>query len=125
MIETESVKIVIRNLIIFTIIICLIHALINFIQVNKTVEKEINSNEGIRISETYMKYLYSDEEIAQYEAEKEKIINETRTKTYIYLAIFEIVLLAVYRCSTATKKGDFKIFCIVKNKIINSLRNIK
>ena len=96
MIETESVKIVIRNLIIFTIIICLIHALINFIQVNKTVEKEINSNEGIRISETYMKYLYSDEEIAQYEAEKEKIINETRTKTYIYLVIFEIVLLAVY-----------------------------
>ena len=43
-----------------------------------------------------MKYLYDDEEIAQYKAEKERIINEAKTKLYTYLTILEIGLLAVH-----------------------------
>ena len=48
------------------------------------------------MSENYMKYLYDDEEIAQYEAEKEKVINEVKGKVYTYLAVLEIGLLIVY-----------------------------
>lgn len=96
LIETNDIKIVMKNLMIFTIIICFITAMINFAQVNETLEKTINSDRSVIMSETYMKYLYDDEEIAQYEAEKEKIINETKGKLYTYLAILEVGLFAVY-----------------------------
>ena len=93
LIETDDVKTVMKNLMIFTVIICFLTALINFAQVNETVENEINSS--LMVSEMYMQYLY-DDEIAQYEAEKEKIISETKSKLYTYLAVLEIGLLAVY-----------------------------
>ena len=96
LIETADVKPVMKNLIIFTVIICFLTAWMNFARVNETVEDTINSNTGVMMSETYMQYLYDDEEIAQYEAEKEKIISETKTKVYTYLAVLEIGLLAVY-----------------------------
>lgn len=94
LIETDDVKTVTKNLMIFTVIICFLTALINFAQVNETVENEINSS--LMVSEMYMQYLYDDDEIAQYEAEKEKIISETKSKLYTYLAVLEIGLLAVY-----------------------------
>ena len=96
LIEANDVKIVMKNLMIFTVIICFLNAMMNFAQVNKTVEETINSNAGMIMSETYMQYLYDDDEIAQYEAEKEKIISETKTKLYTYLAVLEIGLLVVY-----------------------------
>ena len=96
LIETNDVKIVMKNLMIFTVIICFLTALMNFAQVNETVEEAINSNANVMMAESYMKYLYDDEEIAQYEAEKEKIVNETKGKLYVYLAVLEIGLLAVY-----------------------------
>ena len=96
LIEINDVKTVMKNLMIFTVVICFLTALMNFAQVNETVEDTINSDASLRISETYMQYLYDDEEIAQYEAEKEKIISETKTKLYTYLAVLEIGLLAVY-----------------------------
>ncbi len=96
LIETNDVKIVMKNLMIFTVIICFLTTLMNFAQVNETVEDAINSNANVMMAESYMKYLYDDEEIAQYEAEKEKIVNETKGKLYVYLAVLEIGLLAVY-----------------------------
>ena len=96
LIETNDVKIVMKNLMIFTVIICFLTALMNFAQVNETVEDAINSNANVMMAESYMKYLYDDEEIAQYEAEKEKVINEVKGKVYTYLAVLEIGLLIVY-----------------------------
>ena len=85
-----------KNLIIFTVIICILTAIINFSKVNQTVEEAINSNAQIALAEKYMKYIYDEDEIAIYEIEKEKIINETKTKLYTYLAILEIGLTAIY-----------------------------
>ena len=96
LINTNDVQNVMKNLMIFTIIICLISAIMNFFEVNAEVEKNINSNANISIAESYMKYLYNDEQIAQYQAEKEKIINETKTKLYTYWTVLEFGLLAVY-----------------------------
>ena len=95
-IETNDVNKVMKNLIIFTIIICFITALANFAKVNDMVEEAVNSDVGVIMSEAYMQYLYDDEQIAQYEEEKEKAISETKTKLYTYLAVLEIGLLAVY-----------------------------
>lgn len=96
LIEKNNVKTVMKNLIIFTVIICILTAIINFSKVNQTVEEAINSNAQIALAEKYMKYIYDEDEIAIYEIEKEKIINETKTKLYTYLAILEIGLTAIY-----------------------------
>ena len=95
LIEKNNVKTVMKNLIIFTVIICILTAIINFSKVNQTVEEAINSNAQIALAEKYMKYIYDEDEIAIYEIEKEKIINETKTKLYTYLAILEIGLTAM------------------------------
>lgn len=94
LIETNDVKIVMKNLMIFTVIFCFLTALTNFEQVNEIVENEINSS--LKVSEMYMQYLYDYDEIAQFEAEKEKIINETKSKLNTYLVVLEIGLFAVY-----------------------------
>lgn len=96
LIEKNDIKIVIKNLMIFTVIICILTVLMNYAQVSEIVEDTINSDTGLMMSETYMQYLYDDDEIAQYKAEKQKIISETKTKLYTYLAVLEIGLLAVY-----------------------------
>ena len=56
LIDSNDVKTVMKNLMIFTVIICAIIALINFSEVNEKVEKNINSNASVILSESYMKY---------------------------------------------------------------------
>lgn len=93
-IDRNDVKTVMKNLMIFTVIICFITALMNFTEVNNKIDKAIQSN--LMLSETFMKYNYNANEIAKYQTEKEKIISETKTKLYTYLGVLEIGLLAVY-----------------------------
>lgn len=95
-IDRNDVPTVMKNLLIFTVIFCFISALMNFSEVNETLDKTINSNASLQLSENFMKYMYDDDEMAQYQAEKEKVISETKTKLYTYLAVLEIGLLVVY-----------------------------
>ena len=96
LIGRADVKKVMRNLMIFTVIVCIVSAIMNFVEVNKSVDEAIDSNANITMAESYMRYIYDDDEIAQYEAQKEQVINETKTKLYMYLAVLEIGLLVVY-----------------------------
>ena len=96
LIGRADVKKVMRNLMIFTVIVCIVNAINNYIEVNKSVDEAIDSNANITMAESYMRYIYDDDEIAQYEAQKEQVINETKTKLYMYLAVLEIGLLVVY-----------------------------
>lgn len=95
-IDKNDVPVVIRNLMIFTVIICFISAIINFIDVNKNIDKTVNSSSSLQLSESLMKYKYTDEEISQYTAKKEKIINEAKSRLYTYLIVLEIGLFVVY-----------------------------
>lgn len=94
LIDSNDVKTVMKNLMIFTLIICAINALMNFSKVNEKFDKSIQSN--LMLSETFMKYKYNANEIAKYQEEKEKFISETKTKLYTYLGVLEIGLLGVY-----------------------------
>lgn len=95
-IDRNDVPSVMKNLLIFTVILCFISALINFSEVNQKIDKTINSNISLQLSESYMKKIYNEQQITQYQAEKDKVIGEAKTKLYTYLAVLEIGLLAVY-----------------------------
>ena len=87
---------VMKNLVIFTIIICIITSIVNFSKVNKQVEQTINSDFSIRMADTYASYLYNDGKKAEYQEEKEKTIAKVKSQLYTYLAVLEIGLLGVY-----------------------------
>ena len=59
-------------------------------KINETIDSKF------LLSETVLKYMYDDDEIAKYNEEKEKAINEAKSTVYTYLAVLEIGLLAVY-----------------------------
>ena len=93
LIEINDVPKVIKNLLIFTVIICFITALMNFSKVNDKINETIDSK--FLLTETVLKYMH-DDEISKYNEEKEKAINEAKSTVYTYLAVLEIGLLAVY-----------------------------
>ncbi len=95
-ISRNDVSTVMRNLFIFTVILCFINAIINFSDVNQKIDQSINSNVNLQLSENFMKYMYNDEQMAQYQVEKEKAIDEAKTKLYTYWAVLEIGLLVVF-----------------------------
>ena len=95
-ISYNDVPIVMRNLIIFTIVICIITGIYHFLSVDSSMDEFINSNYELKYNERMMSYLYTDEEMDKYNKEKEKIIEETKSKVYTYLVIIEIGLTAVY-----------------------------
>lgn len=92
----DDVPTVMRNLVIFTIIICIGSAIVNFAQVNSTIDKMVETDVGLKLREGYMSYLYSDEQMAEYEVQKKQAITEAKGKLYGYLAVLEVGLLAVY-----------------------------
>lgn len=92
----DDVQTVMKNLVIFTIAICIITAIYNIYNVNATIDKALESNYQLRFSESMMSYLYDDDEMAEYQAEKEKAIQELKTEFYTYLIVLEIGVTAVY-----------------------------
>lgn len=94
LIEINDVPKVMKNLLIFTVIISFITALMNFSEVNDKINETIDSK--FLLSETVLKYMYDDDEIEKYNEEKEKAINEAKSTVYTYLAVLEIGLLTVY-----------------------------
>lgn len=92
-INYNDVESVMKNMRIFVIIICITSALMNFSNINETFESEINSS--LSLSETYINYIYNEEQKAQYQKQKEKAIKEAKAKAYRYAVISEVGVLAV------------------------------
>ena len=93
-IDGNDVATVMRNLYIFTVIVCVIAMIMNFTEVNKSIDNVIESQSAFE--ETFMEYAYSDDEILEYQREKEQNISDAKSKLYTYLVLMEIGSLAVY-----------------------------
>ena len=94
-INYRDVESVMKNMRIFVIVICIISALANFLDINETFESEINSSLSLSLSEAYINYIYNDEQKAQYQKQKEEAIEEAKSKAYRYAIIMEVGVLAV------------------------------
>lgn len=98
-IKRYDVSTVIKNMSIFTIIICLISAIFNFAEIGgsfeENVNKELDSNVGLRLTERYMEMLDS-EAYQEYQKELEKEISKAKTQLYGYTFALEAGLLVTY-----------------------------
>ena len=95
-ISNNDVPTVMKNLIIFTIVICVLNGIYNIASVNSSMDEAINSDYKLKFSESMMSSIYSDEQMAEYNKEKEKAITEAKNKANTYLIILELGLTAVY-----------------------------
>lgn len=88
-----DINTVMRNLIVFIIIIYIINTAFNFKNINDKLNQLINSNSSF--AEKYMDYFYDDDEIKKYQEEKEKTIKEVKNKLYPSFILLNSGLLAV------------------------------
>ena len=96
-ISSNDVSSVMKRLVVFTIVICLLTGIYNMYNVNKAIDKAINkANYQLVISESIASYLYSDKEMEEYNKQKEQGIAKARNQIYIYLIILEIGITAAY-----------------------------
>ena len=103
----DDVQKVMKNLIIFTIIISIINGVYNIYKVNNSIDTAIlQSNNKIKYAESMMSYLYDNTQMEVYQAQKEKMIKETKNKLYTYLIILETGLTAVYLAVLPLEKKE-------------------
>ena len=105
-IEYNDVPNVMKNLVIFTVIICVITAIYNISSVNSRIDKALESNNKLKYMESFMSYYYSDTEMAEYQKQKEETINKAKNEAYTYLIILEIGLTIVYLAVLPLEKKE-------------------
>lgn len=72
-ISYNDVPTVMKNLIIFTLGICILTGIYNIASVNSSMDEAINSDYKLKFSESMMSRIYSDEQMAEYNKEKKKL----------------------------------------------------
>lgn len=111
-INKSEVGKVIKNLIIFSVVISIITAVTTWIEMNDNFNERIENSFEINMAERYMQYLYDDEQIAEYNLQKEKIINETKVKLNTYFVVLETGLLIVYVAVVPLQKEHILKYCV-------------
>lgn len=87
---------VIKNVSFVVIIILLIQVLGTFANVSSTVDEAVQDDFGLKYREHLMSIIYDDDDMAVYQAEKEKAIQEVKNKLYQYLAVVEVGIIVIY-----------------------------
>lgn len=105
-IDEEDVPKVMKNLIIFTIVICVLNGIYNFSTVNSSIDEALQSNYKLKYSESLMSSFYNDSQMKEYQAQKEEMLKEVKSQLYIYLIILEIGLTAVYLAVLPLEKKE-------------------
>ena len=105
-ISYNDIPAVMRNLIIFTIVICIFFVIYNIIRFNSSMDQAVNSNWQLQYKEKVLSKLYSSEQMAEYNKEKEKIISEVKGKFTSSLILLEIGLTAVYLAVLPLEKKE-------------------
>ncbi len=95
-IARNDVSSVMRKLVIFTIIICVVNAIYNFYSLNSKIEETINSDPVLRYQENLMHELYGNDVVEGYKKQRNAEIKKAKREVYTYLAVVEIGLTAVY-----------------------------
>lgn len=95
-ISYNDVSTIMKNLIIMTIVICVFNGIYNIASANSSMNETINADDKLEFRENMMSRVYSDEQMAEYNKEKEKAIAEAKSKVNMYLVILEVGLTTVY-----------------------------
>ena len=99
-------KLLIRNLIIFTVVIWVISAIYAYNKANNAFEEEIENSPEIQYQERFIEMLYDEDKKAEYYIQKQKVIDEAKSELNTYIAFLEIGILVIYLGSMLIVKKD-------------------
>lgn len=102
----DDVPKVMKNLIIFTVAICIINGIYNASTVNSSIDEALQSDYKLKYAESMMSYYYNNAQMEEYQLQKEEMIKETKSKLYAYLITLEIGLTAVYLAVLPLEKKE-------------------
>lgn len=85
-----------RNIVIFTVIVCIINGVYQLSNVNKTIDEGINSDYGLKYKEHIISQIYDGERLQEYYKQKEEAIEKAKKQAYTYLLIIEIGFTITY-----------------------------
>ena len=92
----NDVSKVMKNIAFVVVILLLIQAISIFANVETSIDTAIEEDFSIQYREKILSYLYDEDEMAIYQVEKEKAIEEAKKQVYIYLAIVEFGICVIY-----------------------------
>jgi len=92
----DDVPKVMSNIGFVIVVLLLIQAFSMFANVDTAIDTAIEDNLKLKYTESLLSYFYNEEEIAIYQAEKEKAIEGAKSLMYKYLAIVETGISVIY-----------------------------
>ena len=79
-IAPDDVRVVMKNIIIFSIIVCVVNVAYQFVQAEAIFNNSINSNYALKIKEKQMEQVYSSQEMSEYNKQKSEKIAEAKNR---------------------------------------------
>lgn len=95
-INKSDVGKVLKNVSFVIIVILLIQILGTFTSASSTVDEAVQNDFELKYREYLMTYTYDDDDMAIYQAKKEKAIQEVKKQLYQYLAVVEVGMIVIY-----------------------------
>ena len=95
-ISSDDVPVVMKKLLVFTIIICLLSCVYEIYKGNSYIDEAVKSNYQIQLQETFMSKLYTNDQMSEYNKQKEEAISSVKHKLHVYIVLLEAGLAVVY-----------------------------
>lgn len=96
MILDEDAPVIMKNLSILVIIVFLLISIYNFSNIEKTINKIINTDKELQLIDNFAKITYSEEDLKNYYEQKDNAIEDVKNELYVYEVIFHFFLFIIY-----------------------------
>ena len=93
--EADSKKLM-KSIWIITLIIWFVVGISNYFYIKNSIDYSISSNKNLQTVDIIAEELYDEETIAEYQAQRDAMIDSIYAKMYTYYAILEIGTLVTY-----------------------------
>lgn len=101
--ESDSKKLM-KTIWIITLIIWFVVGISNYFYIKNNIDYSISSNKNLQTVDIIAEELYDEETIAEYQAQRDAMINSIYAKMYTYYAILEVGTLVTYMLAAKLQK---------------------
>ena len=101
--ESDSKKLM-KTIWIITLIIWFVVGISNYFYIKNNIDYSISSNKNLQTVDIIAEELYDEETIAEYQAQRDAMIDSIYAKMYTYYAILEVGTLVTYMLAAKLQK---------------------
>ena len=101
--EADSKKLM-KSIWIITLIIWFVVGISNYFYIKNSIDYSISSNKNLQTVDIIAEELYDEETIAEYQAQRDAMIDSIKAKMYTYYAIIDVGTLVTYMLAAKLQK---------------------